>query len=201
MIKGIKTFNENQFLRDFKRRFTNLLEKAPIKAFATYYRDKVSLDVEGSDIYEYPFNFSEDVKKNIYKIKQHLVKEVYPIIIVAKKFYEDYSAEDRERFIKTGMSLEEALSVKKQIIKNEEFKITKVVIKRDELFLENIKTGKNFRYKLNMPISIFMKRLREGIYTPEKAGEIFLDKSVLITEIYSEKEWNDIQGRKNITII
>ena len=44
------------------------------------------------------------------------------------------------------------------------------------------------RYKLRMPTSVFVKRLRND-WTPEISGENFLRKSLFLNRLYTEKEW------------
>lgn len=186
--------DKEKFLQDFKRKFDNVLIKRPIRAEVHIIEPEVYIKVLGrEDIIKFKFNYLESVKKNIHDLIE-LLTETFPIVTKTTIYEEDLPMEEVERLVaKNIYSLDEALLKKKSISETEDFRITKVIINRDEVFVQSLDTGKIFRYYFHMPISVYLKRYREYLWTSEQAGDIFFEKAEFIEEIFPEEEWETMQ--------
>ena len=78
----------------------------------------------------------------------------------------------------------------KTIIEHETWVIERVIIRRDEFILRNLRTNRLYRYKLNMPCTIFLKKIREKL-DEFQAWDLFSKKAILLNENLSQVDENN----------
>ena len=177
--------SELSFIEVFKKKFANFCTKSPVLL-------SFDVDLEGVLVKElslnktkyFKFDHAMGVKQNIKVIKDWLIEEIYPVMVQEKKEYSDFSIQELEALISSGISIEESTLMKKERTEKIVWKILRILVKKDELFLLNLTTNKQYRYKMQMPSTIFLKNLREK-WTPEEGFLMFEKKSFLLNEIYS----------------
>lgn len=211
MFGNLKDLDVESFSRTFKKKLRVFLEKAPIVVDNVEITNNiVNIKKINSTISDFKYTIDYSItadpvqlaKINIFNIKQLLVEEFYPTFKIARTVFSDLSPVEREDLQETkGYSLEAALKEKKRTTIITEYKILRVLSiegssrfndrNRDaeEIFIKNIATGEMGRFELKLPNSIFLKRLRND-WTPEEAGEVFLEKSKFLNRTYTEEVWN-----------
>lgn len=189
MLVTEKNSSISNFIDVFKKKFSNFASKAPVLI-------SFEVDLEGVLVREqgtgkslkFIFDHSKTVKQNIKMIKDWLVENTYPVMIQEKKGYVGYSIEELEKIINdSGIEPEQASLMKREVITLVKHRIMKIIVKKDELFVENLNTGKQFRFRMTMPSTILLRRMRDS-WTPRYAYEIFSKKSQLLNEIYKNNE-------------
>jgi hypothetical protein len=205
MIESYDEFNKSKFLEAFKRKFNNVLKKAPIKAKVNVYEPTVLIEVEGFDQnpIQYTFDYSISpktdlaLKKNIYNLRNLLKELTFPIIEVESEETLDYTQEEIEKLIhEENYSVDEALGAKKVIKKTKNYKIERVIIDRDEIFIEDLETNERKRYRL-IGVSFFLFNLRNGKFNKKTAGSYFFEKAKFLNDILPEKEWIKTRHQNN----
>jgi hypothetical protein len=194
MLVNEENDNELGFVDLFKKKFSNFCSKAPVLL-------SFEMDLEGVLVKElnleknkyFKFDHSKGVKHNIKIIKDYLIENIYPIMIQEKKEYSDLSVQELEKIInESNISIEDAALMKKEKLTKTIFKIERILVKKDELFVTNLSNNKQYRYKMQMPSTVFLKNLREK-WTPEEAYENFEKKSFLLNEIYNNLDVGEDQ--------
>jgi hypothetical protein len=142
------------------------------------------------------FDFTKTVKENIKDIKTVLLEKFYPRFEIVKKEYVDYTAEELNEFSSSGKDPLNYLDAKKTISSKEHWRIEKIITIRDEVFIRNLNDNRIYRYKLKMPITVFLRQYRES-KNKEDMFTIFLNKSVLLNEIYDDYEERIKRGEIN----
>jgi len=177
----------NDFLDEFKRRFSNFCNKAPvILTFKITPSSCYLKDLEKGIVHKFDFNHLENVKQNIKKIKDWLIENIYPKMIEETFIEKNLSTEEIEKLIDSGLDEEEAIMKKNIQITETVWVIEKLIIKRDELFVKNLKNNKMYRYKMNIPSTLFLKKIRSGDMTKKEVFNYFYAKSTLIAEMKEE---------------
>ncbi len=189
MLVQDEQYSIEKFIELFKKKFTNFSNKSPVLINFTNTLDTVIVKEQGTNkVFTHKFDFSKSVKNNIKVIKDWLVENTYPVMIQEKKEFSDYSTVELEKLIEeTGINAEEAVLLKKEKIIFIKWQINKIIVKRDELFVKNLETGKQYRYRIHMPSTIFLKKLRET-WTASYAWKVFIEKTELLNEIYNMNE-------------
>lgn len=172
------------FLDIFKKKFSNFASKAPVLILFSATLDGVLVEEKGSNKSNYfKFDHTKTVKQNIKFIKDWLVENTYPIMIQENKVYGNYTSDEMDQLIEQGIPAEQVVLMKKETIHLVKHRIEKVIVKKDELFVTNLDTGKQFRYKLSIPSTILLRNLR-GNWTAKYTYEVFTKKSQVLNEIY-----------------
>lgn len=193
MLEDYQEFNKRKFLEDFKRKFNNVLKKAPIQARVKVIENDVFIEVNGykNNPIKYTFDFSIPLKRNIFLIREELKKLTFPIIEKEFEIEEDYSPEEVEKLIyDKHYNVEDALNAKKIIKSKKKFRLERVIIDRDEVFIEDLDTQERKRYRL-IGISFFLYGLRNGKFNASSGGNYFFSKAQFLNDILPEKEWNN----------
>lgn len=176
------------FLDIFTHKFSNFCSKSPtLLTFQTNMSGVLVKEQGTGKFLDYKFDHSIGVKQNIKIIKDWLVENTYPVLIQEKKEYSDYSNEEIEELIDTGISPEQAVLMRKEKISLIKWKITRILIKKDELFLVNMENNKQFRFKMKCPCTIFLRNLREK-WTPTVGWHFFEKNSYVLNEIIDVPE-------------
>jgi len=187
----ISLFSYDEFIVEFNKKFKNFCNKAPILlsykilfSVVHIYRNKfIHNKYEWEKAFEYTFDFERSVKENIYFIRKILINDFYPILLQREIIEISYNAEDLHKKVLNGEISINDISAKGVLEEKETiWRIERIIVVRDECFIRNLSSNKIFRYKLKMPITIFLKKLREDL-SDINAWELFISKAILLNEI------------------
>ena len=189
MLPDEINFSIEDFKKVFEKKFSNFCKKAPILMSYMLMDDRVSIyqyddDSQSKRLFDFPFDFEVTIKENIRHIKEILLEKYYPIMTQEIITTEKYSPEELNQLISKGkVSLDEATDIRKTNIKIISWRIEKVIVLRDELFIRNMNTNKLYRYRLrSVPVTIFLKKVRLNL-TSKEAWDLFQKKSQLLNEL------------------
>jgi len=188
MLNNEIDFDLNEFKQIFKKKFDNFCKKAPIHMSYMIMNDSVDVyshddGKQSTKLFIYTFDFKFGVKENIKCIKDILLEKFYPILIQEKITYSDYSIEDLNKLVSEGkISLDDINTVRHKVTTIERWRIERVIVIRDEVFIRNLTTDKEFRYKMKIPVTIFLRKCRVNL-TETEAWNYFAAKSVFKNEI------------------
>lgn len=177
--------NADEFVKLFRKKFDNFCTKAPI--LLSYQVDKlqaVVVNVYTKAQQLFLFDMTLPVTENIKIIKDWLLDSWYPVIKQELTLERELTTEETEELIESGVSPEKAVLATHRDTTMILWRLEKVLIRKDEVFIRNMKTDKFYRFKMHMPVTIFLKRLRER-YNQIYAWQVFENKSELLNEIYS----------------
>ena len=171
-----------EFQKVFDKKFSNFCDKAPLLiSYQLTPMGVIVKNIYSQEDKEFNFNFGKEVSQNIFDIKTWLVDNWYPTMVDIEETIDEYSAEELSSLMREeGLSLDEALKARRVSEKETVWRIEKVILKRDELFVRKISTNQLFRYKLRMPTTIFLQRLRDR-YSKEEAFSVFKEKASIIS--------------------
>jgi hypothetical protein len=197
MLVNRENVNGSEFIQEFNKRFTSFAQKAPILISFMVTPNAVDIyenvsETERKALFTYKFKFSCPVKENIKDIKDVLLDKFYPVFSVAKKELSDYSAEELNELASEGRSAMELLDAKKEKTITEKWRVEKIITLRDEIFMRNLNENRCYRYRLKMPVTIFLKNYREA-QNKDQVFSQFLAKSIFMNEIYDNYE----EGKEN----
>lgn len=200
MVERTEYVDKFSCIESIIKKTENVLRKSPIKASLKVIDPDIIVTIEKSGneqlTHTYRVNFNESIKRNVFLLREGL-KQYFPIICLRDIEEISLSAQEAEKKLSEGYSLEEVLSMKKEKITDKRYQIEKVFVPKDQLFIEDIETGERFLYKFNkMFVTVFLKRYREREWSELQAGEEFKKYSVFLEKIYSEDEWALIKAEK-----
>lgn len=182
----IKT-DSTKYKSEFKSRFTNFAQKAPILlSFATS-DDGVQVVHENSGTsYMFEWDFTIPVKSFIHEIKQVLSDNHYPRIEKVETKIVELTPEEQATMIANGTPVDEVPSHKEVSI-SELYRIDKVIALKDIIIIVSEITHRVFQYKMNYSCILFLRSYRRGKYkTLKEAGDFFFEKSVLLKELIAK---------------
>ena len=186
------TKNDSQiYIKEFKKRFQNYCEKAPILlSYTTTPKGVQVIDESTNYVYDFEWDFSIPVKSFIHGIKNILINNCYPIIHKVELIEEDISKEEQVEMASSGTPLSD-IPVKRYKRKIIPFRIDKVIVFKDIFILINIDSDEVYRYRLNKSSVFFLKKLRSGKFNQEQAGEYFFENSELLNQIFAKAEQDE----------
>jgi len=171
------------FETEFKKRFTNFCDKSPVLlSFAMTPTSVQVIDEANDDVYEFPWEYSSEVKEFIHKIKHVLIEKCYPVILQTLTSEVPLTIEEQTRMAGEGTPIE-SIPLRKVVKTTREFLIDKVIVYKDVFIIEDRNTKDLFRYKLNRSSIFFLKKIRSGEFSREEAGEFFFKHGVLLNKI------------------
>ena len=173
-----------KYITEFKERFSNFAQKAPILLSFIVSADKVTVIHENSgQQYAFEWDFAIPVKSFIHEIKQVLSDNHYPRIERRVTTVVPLSAEEQAALLADGVGVDNLPSVK-EITASTIYRIDKVIALKDIFILQDEKTFKSYRYKMNYSSIFFLKNYRTGKYNSlEEAGDFFFSKSEFLNEM------------------
>lgn len=176
------------YIQEFKSRFSNFCEKAPAVLSFTASDSKVQVIDETTDtIYEFDWDFTTPVKHFIHGIKMVLTEHCYPIIVKCEEKNEPIPVEEQAKMAEEGMNLDIIPTMRKVVTKTP-FLIDKVIVYKDIFLIKNIYTDELFRYQLTKSSINFLKKIRSGQWSPEKAADFFFKNSVFLNKVIAKNE-------------
>lgn len=181
--------DSNQYVWEFKRRFTNFCEKCPLLlSFTTTPGGIQLIDETLNDIYEISWDFSIPVKSFIFGIKNLLItNNRYPVIheVIEKEI--PISSEEQIQMAISGTPIE-TIPIKTYKKYITPYRIDKLIVFKDIFILENLNTGERSRWHLKKSSIFFLKKMRQGKLTKEEAGTYFFNNAELMNVIILKDE-------------
>lgn len=176
--------DSSKYVSEFKERFSNFAQKAPILlSFVTTDREVQIIHENTGIAYNFEWDFTIPVKSFIHEIKQSLSDNHYPRVVLEREESVQLTPEEQADLLAQGTAIDQLPVVKKLLLK-ELYRIDKVIALKDVLILVEESTQKTFRYKMNYSCIYFLKNYRTGKYkTLEEAGAFFFSHSTLLNEL------------------
>lgn len=181
MLNSINSFSKD-FKKLFKIKFNNFLKTFPL--FISYYIVDSYIEIKKESdkenvLLRYKFDFSKDVKTNIYNIRQKLLQHC-PVMKQIELRKEDFSDKELNNLLYNG-TIDIYDIDDKKLIKQEVFwRIEKVIPIRDRCLIRNLFTNILHNYNfVKMPCIVFLKDLLQGKYSEEESANIFFEKTIL----------------------
>ncbi len=175
--------NSEEYIKQFRKRFTNFCEKMPILvSFVTTNSGVQVIDETTNKVYDFDWDFSIPVKTFIYGIKNIFTEQCYPIIEKVEKTIQPISKERQIKLAETGIPFEK-IPTSEEIETSTKYLIDKVLVVKDIFIIKNLESNKMFRYKMNKSSVFFLKKLRSGELNQVEAGKYFFDNSSFLNEI------------------
>jgi hypothetical protein len=205
MIVSQETTNSNIFKKKFEKKFKNFCSKLPILLSYNLQPNGVVLyehmDEKDTDnkqkLFYFAYDYEIPVEKNIFKIKS-MLKKYFPVMKETKSVEVEADTEELNKKVSEGELTFNDLSPKGYIIKQEnEWRIEKVIMERDEIFVRDTHTNTLYRYHLRYPVVTFLKKMRRGDMGPTEAWNFFQSKATrkpLDTLDEGEEEYNNAQS-------
>lgn len=176
--------DSNKYVAEFKERFANFAQKAPILLSFIVTDGKVTVIHENSGTsYDFEWDFTLPVKSFIHEIKQVLSDNHYPRIERVVVESVPYTPEEQADMLASGTKMEE-LPTRHDVTRVESYRIDKVIALKDVFILQDEATFKSYRYKMHYSSIFFLKNYRTGKYANlAEAGAFFFSKSELLNEL------------------
>lgn len=195
MIYNEAIINPKEFRKVFEQKFTNFCKKSPLllsyvasdEGVFIYVHNNAYDPDEKTLALRYVFDFTKSVKENIFNIRLRLVKEWYPLM--EQRTYEDhhYNPTELNAMVERGeITLNDIGPGGLKVPMTVTWRIERVLVLKDELFVRNITTGELFHYRTRMPVSILLRKLLP--MTPLKRWELFREKAVFIRQMEEDAD-------------
>lgn len=175
--------DSDKYISEFKGRFTNFAQKAPI--LLSFIASDKSVEViheNSGTIYTFEWDFTLPVKSFIHEIKQTLLDNHYPRLNKVEYIDVPYTSEEIANMAAEGADLL-TIPVSRVVKKEEMFVIDKVIALKDIFIIKSEKDHKAYRYKMNYSCMFFLRNYRDKQYTLESASDFFFSKSTLLNEM------------------
>lgn len=164
------------FRSEFKRRFTGFCSHTPVDV--SFLVDDISATIlvpEKGLQQTFVFSFTESVKTNISYIREWLSKNAYPTIHGSIITERPYTPDELSELIITeNISLDDAMTRKREETEDFYYRIEKVFHRDNNLSIRDLKKGKSAIYHMRMPVSLFVETAKVN---PEQAVSQFLEHS------------------------
>jgi len=175
--------NSDEYIKQFRKRFTNFCEKMPILvSFVTTNTGVQVIDETTNKIYDFDWDFSIPVKTFIYGIKNVFTDQCYPVIEDVKITIKPVSRERQIKMAEEGIPFDK-IPTSEEVSTSTKYRIDKVLVVKDIFIIKNVESGQTLRYKMNKSSIYFLKMLRSGEVTQADAGKYFFENSTLLNEI------------------
>jgi hypothetical protein len=204
MVIDQNEINTEEFFEEFKKRFKNFCNRVPLFIHPYYTPNKVIIysyknlrDSEKTKLFEYEFDYSIDVKENIFEIKKILQENYYPIM---KQVYEEekiYSAEKLNHLVAENKISVDDITPKGGVLETREitWRIEKVLLDEDGILLRDVDEDKLYRSHIRMPVTSFLKTILTEIYDPFERWLLFERKMRDLKLFYEVDKNNKKLGR------
>lgn len=203
MVVDKNKIDTETFIAIFTKKFQNFCTRIPL--FVSYDITPQSVTIyqyledgeKKEEIYNFKFDFSIDVKENIYQIRQYLMENYYPFMLQRKSERVVYSSESLNQMISSGtISLDDVdkdggVYEEKKI----KWRIEKIIVPKDQVFIRNMSDNSVHRYKLRIPCTHFIQKILNEITDLEERWILFEDKSKYISKGYDVDAHNRIIER------
>lgn len=155
---------------EFNRRFAGFCKHAPINL--TFLFEGGVVRVFGDDrelLLGLDYDWSKSPKANIHDIKLRLLPH-YPTFTFVKKVDRPLNRNEIERLSRSGeYSTAELFDMKKTEVVTREYRVERVLHRKNIAFIRDLESNTLGRYRFKMPLFMFLKEVFEG----DRAGEYF----------------------------
>jgi len=149
------------YMKNFNKTFTNFCNKRPVKLEKVITPESVILkDKNTNKVKTFKFDYTRDIKDFIHEIQDWVYTELCPILTEVKKEEHEYSQKEIEQMIEDGKDIDEVLLMKKEKITEVNYRIERILLLTNYLFVRNLETNEQARYRLFMPVSSFLNNVR-----------------------------------------
>jgi hypothetical protein len=182
--------NDSQsYVAEFKKRFENFCEKAPLLLSYTTTPSSVQIiDESTEDVFEIDWDYAIPVKSFIFGIKQMLIeRDRYPILHKIEETEEGVTTEEQISMATEGTDLS-SIPVKRYKKHIHAYRVDKVIVFKDIFIVQDLETQKMYRYRMNKSSVFFLKKIRSGRLNREQAASYFFENSLLLNEIIPKEE-------------
>ena len=176
----------NRWLIEFKKKFTNFCEKAPmILSFSLVPTEVILFEQKYNSestnlLYTYQFDYTQSVQSNIAEIKSWLLENKYPVMVKQEILDKEFTAKEMQIMIDDGLALDDVLKQSKTV-KETKMRIEKLIIKRNELHVRNLETNELNFYYLDIPSVLFLTKIDTMEST--EAWKMFSKKAQLLCQV------------------
>ena len=193
------------FITVFTKKFQNFCTRIPLyvsydvtPSGVTIYEYKDNAERKEA-ILQYDFDFTKSVKENIFQIRQKLMENNYPVMMEVGKEEVIYSSEDLNDLISSGKISINDVTEKGGVVydKKTPWRIEKVIVQRDQLFVRNLSTNEVKRFKLKIPSTLFINRILNEISDMSERFNFFKEKSKYIGDAYDVDADNNVINKEN----
>lgn len=204
MIVEQNRIDTETFITVFTKKFQNFCTRVPL--FVSYDITPGEVTIfqhlgngeQKEVIMNYKFDFSIDVKENIFQIREYLMNNYYPTMIQKKNILIVHTPEKLNQMISSGkISLDDVNNqggvYEETII---EWRIEKIIVQKDQVFIRNLTDNEVKRYKLRIPCTHFIQKIINDITDKEERWVLFEDKSKFIGEAYDVDANNNVIERR-----
>jgi hypothetical protein len=169
LLESLKV-DTKEFLSEFDKRFKNFCKKAPLYLYPIITPFAVTVHLKENDedkdpkvLFEYVFDYSISVKRNIHNIKMKLVEEFYPVMIESFEEEVEVPAEELNKMIE-NKEIEISDIKGRGFVRKKEvgWRIERIIIYRDEAFVRNLEIDKIYKFKLKMPVTKFLRKIKNS---------------------------------------
>ena len=184
----ISAIDSQDYILEFKTKFINFCEKAPIKIDCIIKTNEIDvINTQNKNTYSFKWDFTLPVKEFIHAIKSVLVEHEYPRFIYMENQKVPITLDERVELIASGKSNDE-IPLEKIVTKKKEYLIDKVIVIQDTFIIKDLETEKMYLHKIKKSSVFFLKNLRSGKLTLEEAGRYFFNHSIMSKELIAKDE-------------
>jgi len=183
MLIEKNVIREEDFKKEFIKKFDNFCRKRPVLINYSLSNKDLYLDIDFKTYIKiFEIDYTQDVKEFIKEIDDWLKFNAYPKMNQVSEIIKDITDEEVKDLLGSE-DLEKKLFQKTKEVKTIVWRIEKIILSNDILFVRNLETDEFYRYKLEkIMLSSFLKNLKKK-WTPEEAWNKFMDFAVLLNEI------------------
>ena len=166
MLNNDEVQNADDFIADFKKRFSKFCKRSPVILAFNLYSDRVDVyhctdDGDREIVLTKEFDYSIGAKNTIYEIKTYLQENVYPVYKSETLIEQPMSAKEINELIEKGeITMDNVSPNGIYVTKVDSYRPERILITSDEIFLRHLESDEMIRYKCRMPVTILLKKLR-----------------------------------------
>lgn len=186
----LQQIDSTKYIAEFKDRFSNFCQKAPIlMSFVTTAVDVQVTHENSGTVYTFQWDFSVSVKSFIHDIKTVISDAHYPRIALVTRENVPYTPEEIAKILEENAAhgvLGTDVPATHVVEKREVYRVDRVIALKDTFLIQSETTKNMFLYKMNYSSVMFLRSYRTGKFgSIEEAGAFFFSKSELVHELTS----------------
>lgn len=161
---------KEDYLELFEKKFRGFCERAPIYlTFSIVYNEVHIKEVNTNENFAFEIDESVPVEDFIGTIRRYLKENVYPRLIEEKSSIVEPSVEDLLNYTQTNKSFDEAYAILSKKVKEIEYVVDKINIRKNQLVLEKLESGEQYLFQLHMPVVLFLRNEIRKHHDPKEA--------------------------------
>lgn len=174
---------EEEYLFELSKKLKSFKQRSPIFIYFTVMPSSIIIEeVITKNTYKFEIDFNKSISDQIKNIKSFLKEKLYPKLTTETKKFVEPKIEDLNKYMEEHQcSFDKAFKNLSLSTIKQEFVIDKINIKKNTLIIEN-KDKEQFLYQLNMPITLYLKHIRE-VKDSKLAYNKLIDNSTFLYKI------------------